>query len=179
MFEEGIKVQVLKKGTMMPMFGNRLIEIYRTYQSLEELPDHILQELEKKILKKTTDDIWKDTKAYFEVHEPSQLILAENDAHHKMALIFRWYLGKSNQWPIDGNKERRTDYQIWCGPSMGAFNEWAKGTFLESLENRAVGQVMLNLLEATACHKRIQIMKSLGIEPEKEYKYTPQEIILK
>ena len=33
------------------------------------------------------------------------------------------------------------DYQIWCGPSMGAFNDWVKGTDLEVVENRKVAVV--------------------------------------
>ncbi len=176
MFEEGIKVQVLKKGTMMPIFGNRLLEIYRQFKSLEELPETIKEELEIRILKQPIDTIWQGTKVYFETHEPSQVSQAETDPHHKMALVFRWYLGKSNQWPIEGLSERRTDFQIWCGPAMGSFNEWVKGSFLEPVENREVGQVMLNLLEGAAYHKRIQQINALGIDANHQEPYFPQKL---
>jgi len=178
MFEEGIKVQVLKRGTMMPIFGNRLFEIYRNYKSLEELPESIIKELETKIFKRSITDIWNDTVAYFTQNEPSQLEQAKFNSHHKMALIMRWYLGKSNQWPIQGETSKRADYQIWCGPAMGAFNDWVSGTFLENVENRKVGQVMLNLLEGAAFHKRTQQIKSLGIDTINEENYVPQNIIL-
>ena len=49
-----------------------------------------------------------------------------------MALVFRWYLGLSSRWANAGEAGRQLDYQVWCGPAMGAFNEWAKGSFLEA-----------------------------------------------
>jgi hypothetical protein len=42
--------------------------------------------------------------------------------------------------------DRKIDYQVWCGPSMGAFNEWAQGTFLEQPKNRKIVTVALNIL---------------------------------
>ena len=42
---------------------------------------------------------------------------------------------------------RAQDYQLWCGPAMGSFNAWARGSFLEAVENRTVVQIALNLLE--------------------------------
>jgi hypothetical protein len=63
-----------------------------------------------------------------------------------MALVFRSYLGQSSNWANQGDPTRVLDYQIWCGPAMGAFNEWTKGTFLEQPENRKVVTVAHNLL---------------------------------
>jgi trans-AT polyketide synthase, acyltransferase and oxidoreductase domains len=53
-----------------------------------------------------------------------------------MALIFRWYLGLSSRWSNSGEQGREMDYQIWCGPSMGSFNDWVRGTYLEDYQNR-------------------------------------------
>jgi trans-AT polyketide synthase, acyltransferase and oxidoreductase domains len=64
-----------------------------------------------------------------------------------MALVFRWCLGKASRWTITGETTRRTDYQIWCGPAMGAFNRWAAGSFLADPANRSVAQIARNLLE--------------------------------
>lgn len=55
-----------------------------------------------------------------------------------MALVFRWYLGLSSRWANAGEPGRQLDYQVWCGPAMGAFNEWVKGTPLEATANRTV-----------------------------------------
>ena len=34
-------------------------------------------------------------------------------------------------------RPRKMDYQIWCGPAMGAFNRWVRGSFLADRSNRA------------------------------------------
>ena len=38
MFEMGVKVQVLKRGTMFPMRATKLFELYRAYSSLQSIP---------------------------------------------------------------------------------------------------------------------------------------------
>ena len=51
MFELGVEVQVLKRGTM---FGNRakkLYELYKGYPSLEEIPEEERAVLERSFLK--------------------------------------------------------------------------------------------------------------------------------
>ena len=49
-----------------------------------------------------------------------------------MALVFRWYLGKSSHWANSGEAHRKIDFQIWAGPAIGAFNEWVRGSHLEA-----------------------------------------------
>ncbi len=53
-----------------------------------------------------------------------------------MALVFRSYLGQSSRWAIQGTPDRKMDYQIWCGPAMGAFNQWVQNSFLEGPDHR-------------------------------------------
>ena len=55
------------------------------------------------------------------------------------------------------------DAQIWCGPAMGAFNDWVAGTFLEPLEERTVVQVGLNLLEGAAYITRANQLRLAGV----------------
>jgi len=90
-------------------------------------------------------------------------VRAEKDPKHKMALVFRWYLGNSTVWARNGVADRRLDYQIWCGPAMGAFNDWVKGSFLEEPENRTIAQIGLNLLEGAACIARAQQLRAYGL----------------
>jgi len=72
-----------------------------------------------------------------------------------MSLIFRWYLGLATHWGIAGIPERSFDYQIWCGPSMGSFNDWVRGTSLENPQKRNVVTVAEQLLEGAAFLYRI------------------------
>ena len=179
MFEQGVKVQVLKRGTMMPQRGNYLHALYLNYKSIDELPEQDLQKLEKEIFRTPIADIWKETKRFFERVEPSQVDRAQSDPRHKMALIFRWYIGKSSQWPIQEISDRQLDYQIWCGPAMGAFNKWVEGTFLEPVENRKIQQVALNLIEGAAVLTKVNQLRSYGLSiPEEAFFYTPTLLII-
>ncbi len=174
MFEMGAKMQVLKKGTLFPGRANRLGEWYKQYKSIDEFPPAVQEKLETEILQAKVEDIWEQTRAFFKQNNPKVLANAEQDPKVKMALIFRWYLGKSGRWAIDGFEERRTDYQIYSGPAIGAFNAWAAGSCLEKLENRSVVQIALNLLEGAAVITRAQQVRNFGIMiPETAFCYQP------
>jgi hypothetical protein len=94
-----------------------------------------------------------------------------------MALVFRWYLGRASRWAIDGDPARRMDYQIWCGPAMGSFNTWVKGSFLEPPEGRSASQIALNLLEGAAVVTRAQQLRSYGVPiPAAAFQFPPRPL---
>jgi PfaD family protein len=163
MFEMGVKVQVLKRGTMFPMRAARLYELYRAYSSLEDIPSAERSTLEKTVFRAPLPEIWRQTRDFFQERDPRQVERAERDPKHKMALVFRWYLGQSSRWAKSGDLSRKIDYQIWCGPAMGAFNEWAKGTFLEKAENRKVVVIAMNILYGAAFLLRALSLRCQGI----------------
>lgn len=163
MFEMGVTVQVLKRGTMFAMRAQKLYEIYRKYDSIEAIPATDRQVLEKTIFLDNLDNIWEQTASFFRTRDPLQMVKAEKDPHHKMALIFRWYLGKSPRWAATGEVDRKVDYQIWCGAAMGAFNEWAKGSLFEDQKNRKVVDVAMNMLHGAAMEARLSQLRSQGI----------------
>ena len=166
MFEMGVKVQVLKRGTMFAMRAAKLYELYRAYGALDELPAAERAALEKNYFRASLDEIWQQTRAFFLGRDPPQVERAERDAKHRMALVFRWYLGLSSRWANAGEASRKLDYQVWCGPAMGAFNEWAKGSFLERPHNRRVVTVARNLLYGAAVLMRLHFLRAQGITVE-------------
>lgn len=168
MFEMGVEVQVLKRGTMFAPRGKELYRIFRTWPSIEAMPDEERVAMEKKILGRPVADIWADTVAFFERRNPPEIEKARTDPRHKMALIFRWYLFMGAQWARSGETARRGDYQIWCGPAMGAFNDWVRGSFLEPVENRTTVQIALNLLEGAAHVVRAQQLRLAGCPLDSE-----------
>lgn len=179
MFEMGVKVQVLKKGIMMPMRGNELYDHYLRYNSLEEIPISIRQNLEKNIFRASLDAIWEETVKYFQTVDPGQILEAEKNPKYRMALVFRWYIGNSSRWAIKGESDRRLDYQIWCGPAMGSFNRWAAGSFLEKAENRHIQQVALNLIDGAAQVTRAHQLRTYGIDvPAAAFYYFPRQFEL-
>jgi PfaD family protein len=164
MFEMGVKVQVLKRGTMFPMRAARLYELYRTYSRLEEIPISERTTLEKTVFRAPLEEIWRQTRDFFLERDPVQIERAERDPKHKMALVFRWYLGQSSRWAKSGDPSRKIDYQIWCGPAMGAFNEWVKGSILDNPENRRVVILAINILYGASVLLRVQSLRCQGIQ---------------
>jgi PfaD family protein len=164
MFEMGVKVQVLKRGTMFAMRGQKLYDLYRQFPSWEAIPAADRVQVEKSLFRTTFDAVWAETRAFFERRDPTQLPKAEADPRHKMALAFRWYLGLSSRWANAGEPTRQLDYQVWCGPAMGAFNEWAKGSYLETPANRTVVAVARNLLAGAGVVLRRQALRQAGVE---------------
>ncbi len=178
MFEMGVDVQVLKRGTMFSMRAGSLYEIYRNYSSIEDIPHAERSRLEKTIFKTSLDEAWRNTRAFFARRDPREIERADRDPKHKMALVFRSYLGQATHWAIDGDPQRRIDYQIWCGPALPAFNAWTKGTFLQQPQQRKVVDVNLNLLlgaatwlranmlgPARACYERVHPDETLILRP--------------
>ena len=163
MFEMGVKVQVLKRGTMFAMRAGKLFDLYRRCDSIDDLTQQERGMLEKQYFRATLEETWESTKAFFRKADPSQIERGEQDPKHKLALLFRSYLGQSSRWANSGEPTRTVDYQIWCGPAMGAFNEWVQGSFLQAPENRKVVTVGMNILYGAAVTLRVNILKSQGI----------------
>jgi PfaD family protein len=163
MFELGVKVQVLSRGTLFAPRANRLYQIYVAYPGLDALPDALRTELEERVFGAPIAEVWRETADYWRARDAAELERAERDPKHRMALVFRWYLGKTSRWAIAGEAGRRSDFQIWCGPAMGVCNDWLRGSALEPLEGRSAPQLALNLLEGAAVVTRAQQLRSFGI----------------
>ncbi len=174
MFEMGVKLQVLKRGTMFPMRAQKLYDLYVEYDSIEAIPAEERKKIEEQIFRSNLDDIWNGTIEFFRQRDPEMLERAMNNPKRKMALIFRWYLGLSSRWSNIGEKGREMDYQIWAGPSLGAFNTWVKGTYLEAYDQRQAADVGLHILKGAAYLQRVNQLKlqGLGLTAE-QGKYTP------
>ncbi len=175
MFEMGVTVQVLKRGTMFPMRAAKLYEIYRSHEGLDAIPATEREKLEKTLFLAPLADIWRDTRAFFLQRDPRQVERAERDPKHLMALVFRWYLGQAAHWAKDGAPARTMDYQVWCGPAMGAFNEWVAGSFLAAPEQRRVATVGRNLLFGAALLTRANILRYQDIKLSSDFRIEPLE----
>jgi trans-AT polyketide synthase, acyltransferase and oxidoreductase domains len=174
MFEMGVKVQVLKSGTFFPMRAQKLYDTYMRYGSIDEIPADEREKMERQIFRRPMEEIWSDTVRFFEERDPDQIARANNNPKRKMALIFRWYLGLSSRWSNSGEKGREMDYQIWCGPSMGSFNDWVRGTSLEDYQNRQVANVAREIMTGCTYLFRLQNLKMQGINlPAGLQHYTP------
>jgi PfaD family protein len=165
MFEIGARVQVLKRGTLFPVRAEKLYQFYKNYSRFEDLPPAVQKEIEDKFLLTSFEATWQSTRDFFLSRGGQQEVdRAEQDPAHKMALVFRSYLGQSSRWAIQGDAQRKMDYQVWCGPAMGAFNQWVKGSFLEPHTNRFAAQIAMNLLTGACVVTRAAFARAQGLE---------------
>jgi trans-AT polyketide synthase/acyltransferase/oxidoreductase domain-containing protein len=65
MFEMGVKVQVLKRGTLFAMRAAKLYEIYRSHPGLEAIPAAERVRLEKELFRAPLDAIWSETRSFW------------------------------------------------------------------------------------------------------------------
>ncbi len=175
MFEMGVELQVLKRGTMFPMRAKKLYELYKNYESIEEIPQQERLKLEQQVFRSSLDEIWRQTEEHFNARDPHQIERAKDHPKRKMALIFRWYLGLSSRWSNSGEQGREADYQIWAGPAMGAFNDWVKGSYLEEVSKRKTVEVAWHIMSGAAYLYRLRLLQiqGVGLPPACEV-YTPQ-----
>lgn len=150
MFEIGAKVQVARKGLFFPARANRLYELYRQHDAIEQIEPRTKLQIQDKYLQCSFDEAWQQAKAYYEQKHPERIEAIEANPKQKMALIFRTYFARSTHVALTGDESQRVDYQIHCGPALGAFNHWVKGTHLEDWRNRRVAEVAVMLMDSAA-----------------------------
>lgn len=151
MFEMGAKVQVMKKGVFFPARANRLYTLYNQYNSIDEFPAAVREQLETKYFNKPLETIWQETRSFFLSRgRQDEVDKAESNPKHKMALVFRWYFGHSMRAAFSGDQQHRIDFQIHTGPALGAFNRWVKGTPLENWRMRHVDKIGQKLMHDAA-----------------------------
>ncbi|MCU7933276.1 MAG: ACP S-malonyltransferase [Candidatus Thiodiazotropha sp. (ex Dulcina madagascariensis)] len=153
MFELGAKVQVLKKGVFFPARANKLYSLYTQYESLGEIPDNVRRQLEERYFKQSFEQVWEDVKSQLrEQGKQCDIDRAESHSKYKMALVFKWYFDYSTKLALEGVVKNRVDYQIYTGPSLGAFNQWVKGTALEPWTGRHVDEIGEKMMRDTAAY---------------------------
>jgi trans-AT polyketide synthase/acyltransferase/oxidoreductase domain-containing protein len=139
MFEMGARVQVVRKGTLFAARGNKLYQLYRQYGSVEEIGAQTRHTIEASYFRRSLEQVWHETEAYYEkTGQVNELEHAARNPKHRMALMFRSYFAHSIQAALAGDLTERVNFQIHCGPAMGAFNRFVKGTDLEDWQNRHV-----------------------------------------
>jgi PfaD family protein len=156
------------------MRAHKLFDLYRSHDSWESIPAKERGLIEKTFLRCSFETEWANTRAFFLERDPVQVQKAEASPKHKLALVFRSYLGQASRWATAGEKSRSIDYQIWCGPAMGAFNQWVRGSFLEAPENRKTITLAHNILYGAAVMTRANWLRNQGAAlPSRAGRVTP------
>jgi trans-AT polyketide synthase/acyltransferase/oxidoreductase domain-containing protein len=138
MFELGARIQVVKKGTLFSTRANKLYELYKTYNSLDEIDEKVKERIQSQYFKRSFDEVWQETKEYYQKSNPQEIEKAEKNPKSKMALIFRWYFIHTTRMAMQGVAEEKSNFQIHCGPAIGVLNKLLKNTDMENWRNRHV-----------------------------------------
>lgn len=145
MFEVGAQVQVVKKQTMFPMRARKLFELYRQYQSLDDIPGDVIRNMEEQFFKRSLHEVLKECLSQY----PEEYVAkVSKDPQKKMALLFKHYYSYASVQAMSGGSDR-TNYQVHCGTAMGAFNKWVKGSEYEKWQQRKVVAISEKLLNET------------------------------
>ena len=175
MFEMGVKLQVLKRGTLFGMRAAKLYELYTSHNSIDEIPQPERAKLESQIFQRPLEQVWNDCLTFFTQRDPATIEKAQSNPKRKMALIFRWYLGLSSRWANAHTAGREMDYQIWCGPAIGSFNDWVRGSRFAAPEARQVALIAHELMQSSAYLARLQTAKLQGfVLPPSFFNVKPQ-----
>jgi len=132
--------------------------------------------------------VWEETVDFTlnALKDPEKVARAEKDPKLKMSLVFRWYLGQSSGWANMGVEDRALDFQVWCGPAIGAFNEFIKGTYLDQAVSGVfhdVHEANLQLLRGTCLLRRFAQIQSdpnmrRAVNPSALTPYRPEPLDL-
>ncbi|MBB5862366.1 PfaD family polyunsaturated fatty acid/polyketide biosynthesis protein [Xanthomonas arboricola] len=150
MFELGARVQVARRGLFFPARANKLYELYQRFGSIEDIDAQTRQQIQDKYFQRSFEAVWEETMAYYARVMPDKIGEIERNPRHKMALIFKWYFVHTTRLAMQGVAEGKVDYQIHCGPALGAFNQWVRDTPLVPWRNRRVADLGVRLMEGAA-----------------------------
>lgn len=152
LFELGARVQVLRKGTLFAARANKLHQLYRQLDCLDEV-DHATREaIETRYFGATLDQVWEQTRAHLRAHNPARLERAQRNPKVRMAQVFRWYFAHTTRLALAGETAERANFQVHCGPAMGALNRSVAGTALADWRARHVDVLAELLMTGAAEH---------------------------
>ena len=147
MFEMNSRSQVLKRGTLYCARAKKIYELYSRYDSLESIDSHTRDMLEKRMFHDSLENVFSESVRYY----PEAVIQrAENDPKLKMYIVFKSYFHRSSKAALNGDENDISNFQINCGPAMGSFNSFVKGTALENWHDRHADDIAVLIMEKAA-----------------------------
>ncbi|MEV8517156.1 ACP S-malonyltransferase [Dactylosporangium sp. NPDC051484] len=140
MFELGVRAWVARRGVMLPARANVLYGLWRHHGSWDAIDADTRRQIETRYLRRPYPEAVRRWGA-----PPG----GPDDPRQELARVVRGYLNEGLHLARDGDPARQVDYLVYCGPAMGAFNRWVRGTGLAHWRARGVQDVTEHLLEST------------------------------
>ncbi|MFE9389395.1 ACP S-malonyltransferase [Streptomyces sp. NPDC006784] len=136
MFELGVRNTVVRKGVFYPAKAAKLHQLWRAHDRWQDIDSGTRDEIERRYLRRPFAEVLSEV-------GPS------GSPKQDMAAVFRSYLVQGLSLARQGDATRKVDYHIPCGPAMGAFNDWVRGTELEPWQRRNIDTITEHLLGGT------------------------------
>jgi trans-AT polyketide synthase/acyltransferase/oxidoreductase domain-containing protein len=149
LFEMGAKIQVLRKGTFFPARAKKLLSLYQQHGAIEEIDAGTRRQIQDRYLHRSFEAVYEEVRRGLSVEA---LARAERVPKHRMALIFKRYFRYSTEWALAGEAAHQVDFQIHCGPALGAFNQVVLGGPLQPWRARHADTLAVWLIEGAAEH---------------------------
>lgn len=146
--ETGTRAQVLARGVFFPARANRLQTLWERGEALDPAT---LRHLERKILRRPLSEVWTDVVDHLRHRRLDELDRCEREPARRMLHITAWYHALATRTAMAGDGDPR-DYQIACGPAMGALNGLLAGTELEDWRARHPDDLAALLMLGAAEH---------------------------
>jgi trans-AT polyketide synthase, acyltransferase and oxidoreductase domains len=146
LFEVGAEVQVLRHKSVFALNANRLFELYRRYGGWDEIDAVTQADVEKRILGRSFNEVLAEVRAY----ATGRGRAFRGGRKAEMARVFKWYLAQTVMFALEGRPDKTAEYQIHCGPALGAFNQHVAGTPLAQWRNRYVAEIGELLMRGAA-----------------------------
>lgn len=159
-YESTGKVQVMKHGTLFKVRADKLYHIYQNALSLGAIDEKTKEQIETRYFKKSFDEVLKEAKK--QNKEENEYFDEEAKSKAELRQIFKWYYTQSLLWAIEGDAEHQSDFQIMCGPALGAFNQWVKGTELENWKNRTIVGIADKIMNSAADYQQEYVSNFLA-----------------
>ncbi|MER7013157.1 ACP S-malonyltransferase [Saccharopolyspora sp. NPDC000359] len=144
LFELGGRARVLKKGVLFHARANKLYDLWRNHDDWQQVPVAVREQVEQKYLHATFEEVYREVRGRDPLGAP------EPDPKRRMALVFRWYCERALSFALTGESSREVDFQVCCGPALGACNQWLRGTDLEPWRGRDVDEVARRIMAGAA-----------------------------
>lgn len=146
MFEMGARMQVFKRGIFFPARANKLYSLYQQYSSLQDIDEKNRTQLESKYFGKNLEQVWENLQKELPAQDIEK---ANRNSKYRMLCVFKEYYRLGMQSAITGDTQRKVDVLVYCGSSLGAFNQYVAETPLAgNWQNRCVAQIGLDLMTA-------------------------------
>lgn len=142
LFEMGVQARFLKRGLFFPARAQRLYEIWRRCDTMDEL---------------TAEERNLALERYLGGERPEPTTASSAEGKAELTRVFRHYFTRGLRLAAQGDRRAVVDFAVHCGPAMGAYNQVVADTEARSWHARTVESIAETLMEGAVTEIRTRL----------------------